>query len=221
LAIVPESNLIKTEVIRQLKQKFSLKPLEAPYKVVLIDDVHCLHPSAANVLLKTLEEPPEKALMILITSSPYKLLRTILSRCQKLAFSPLGLEEMRAVIAALGQNDTPAEGLSLAQGSPGMYLKLSQEAFDLVEGSLLPSLEKQPKDLMKLLEIAEKLSKEESLAESVLKILLLKWSQGSLSLGSLDHAGKTEAIYEAARKFKDTHANPQLTFENLFLKLCL
>lgn len=220
ISIAPESHLIKTDVIRQLKQKLSLQPLEAPYKIAFINEAQCLHSSAANVLLKTLEEPPEKTLLILISSSPYKLLRTILSRCQKLSFSPLNTNDMQDVMQELGHSmASDTERLALAQGSPGLFLKFSEEAFEIVQNNILPSLEKQPKDLMKLLEVAEKISKEEDLAESVLNILLMKWNQSAST--HLIHAQKTEAIYHAARKFKETHVNPQLTFENLFLKLCL
>lgn len=220
ICIEPESHLIKTDVIRQLKQKLSLQPLEAPYKIALINEAQCLHSSAANVLLKTLEEPPEKTLLILISSSPYKLLRTILSRCQKLSFSPLNTHDMQELMQELGHPmASNTERLALAQGSPGLFLKFSEEAFELVQNNIFPSLEKQPKDLMKLLEIAEKISKEDDLAESVLNILLMKWNQ-SKSTQKTD-AEKMEAIYQAARKFKETHVNPQLTFENLFLKLCL
>lgn len=220
LSISPESNLIKTEVIRQLKQKLSFQPLEAPYKIALIAEAHFLHTSAANVLLKTLEEPPEKTLLILISSSPYKILRTILSRCQKLTFSPLEMKEMQQVMEELGYSvASHPDRLTLAQGSPGLFLKFSEEAFEWVQNQILPSLEAQPKDLMKLLEAAEKISKEDALTESVLSILLMKWNQAIQR--SLDHAKKTEAIYQTLRKLKETHVNPQLTFENLFLKLCL
>lgn len=222
ILISPQDHLIKTEVMRDLKQKLHLKALEASYKVAIIDDAETLHTSAANVLLKTLEEPPENTLLILVSSSPYKLPKTILSRCQKIEFSPLNMSEMQQVIPLLEKSEsTNSEKIALAQGSPGFYMRFSEEAFDLVQNIILPAIYHQPKDLMKLLEVAEKLSKEEKLAENVLNILLIKWSKNLVSDASLPFAKKTEAIYKAAQKLKDTHINPQLTFENLFLKLCL
>lgn len=224
ILIAPEEQIIKTEVIRHLKQRLSLKALEAPYTIALIDEAELLHPSASNVLLKTLEEPPSNCLLILITASPYRLLKTILSRCQKLPFSPLNEEEMRQVISQHeGKNIDPRK-LSLAQGSPGLWLKFSDEALDLVENNILPSLQAQPKDLMTLLQIAEKISKEDKssrLSENVLNLLLAEWNRQMLAQPNKILMEKTEAIYEALKKIKNTYVNPQLTFENLFLKLCL
>ncbi len=219
--IQPENHTIKVEFIRDLKQKLSLQALESEYKIAIIDDADTLHPSAANVLLKTLEEPPPQTLIILISPSPHKLLKTILSRCQKITFSPLSHAEMKEVPALKESNSLSNEKLDLSQGSPGQFLKFSEEAFEIVENEIIPSLESQPKDLMKLLQISENLSKEEELSESVLNLLLLKWGKNIPQHPQLNYALKTKALYEAGRKLRETHANPQLTFENLFLKLCL
>lgn len=226
ILISSQDHLIKTETIRDLKQRLSLKALEAPYKIALIDEAHTLHTSAANVLLKTLEEPPENTFLILVTSSPYSLLKTILSRCQKIEFSPLSISEMQQVVSTLEEvpekvSITQKEKIAMAQGSPGLFLKFSEEAFDLLHNIILPAVHSQPKDLMKLLEVSEKLSKEEKLAENVLNLLLIQWSKKISSDVSLAFSKKIEAIYEASQKLKKTHINPQLTFENLFLKLCL
>ena len=72
--------------IRNLREKVNYAPNQARKKVYIIDEVHMLSTSAANALLKTLEEPPPHAIFILATTEAHKLLPTILSRCQRFDF---------------------------------------------------------------------------------------------------------------------------------------
>ncbi len=72
--------------IRSLREKIGLAPTESPYKVYVIDEVHMLTKEAFNALLKTLEEPPAHAILILCTTEPHKIPETIQSRCQKFEF---------------------------------------------------------------------------------------------------------------------------------------
>lgn len=220
--IEPEEGIIKVDVIRNLKQRLFLTTLEATLKIAIINDAHTLHLSAANALLKTLEEPPSNTLIILITSSPYKLLRTILSRCQKLTFSPLTSSDMEAVIQSFESNEpVDPELLDMSAGSPGLFQKFSEEAQAIITQKILPSLESQPKDLMKLLGVAEELAKQKELSEGVLNLLLMHFEKKLPENSNLSFAHKMESIFHASQKLKETHINPQLTFENLFLKLCL
>ncbi len=222
LFIEAEEGNIKTELIRELKQKLSFKALEAPLKVAILDDAHEMHPHAANALLKTLEEPPSQSLLILISASPYKLLKTILSRCQRICFSPLSEQEIKKALQIVGfEKWEDPFLLQLADGSPGLALKLSEEAFQKMNQEILPALESQPKDLLKLLSIAEEIAKEDFLAKSILHLLLIKWREKVLQESSSQQIQKFDAIHQALQKIKNTHVNPQLTFENLFLKLCL
>lgn len=75
---------IPVEETRKLNSKISLKPFEAPFKVVLLWNPESLNASSGNALLKTLEEPPPSTLFILVCSDPSKLLITILSRTQRI-----------------------------------------------------------------------------------------------------------------------------------------
>ena len=72
--------------IRDLIEKVKYAPLQAKYKVYIIDEVHMLTQGAFNALLKTLEEPPAHVIFILATTEPHKVLPTILSRCQRYDF---------------------------------------------------------------------------------------------------------------------------------------
>ncbi len=73
--------------IRDLIEKVKYSPIEAKFKVYIIDEVHMLSTGAFNALLKTLEEPPSHVIFILATTEPHKVIPTIISRCQRFDFS--------------------------------------------------------------------------------------------------------------------------------------
>jgi DNA polymerase-3 subunit delta' len=84
----PESKtrIITIEQIRELSREINLKPNEAEFKVAVVVAADRLKTEAANAFLKTLEEPPAKSVLILLTTDPSRLLETILSRCLRLNF---------------------------------------------------------------------------------------------------------------------------------------
>jgi DNA polymerase-3 subunit gamma/tau len=93
--------------VRDLIDKVKYAPIKGKYKVYIIDEVHMMSTGAFNALLKTLEEPPENVIFILCTTEPYKVLPTILSRCQRFDFSKLSDEEMRGkLLEVLTQEKT-------------------------------------------------------------------------------------------------------------------
>lgn len=94
----PESSAIKIEHIRQLQRDIILKPYEGRQKVFIIDNAHNLTAEASNALLKILEEPPPKSLIILVTAKPTLLFKTIISRCQIIKFYPLARKELMDVL---------------------------------------------------------------------------------------------------------------------------
>jgi DNA polymerase-3 subunit delta' len=89
LLISPEGGQIRIEEIRAIDDILSLKAFEGRYKVIIVDDADSMNQYAANAFLKTLEEPPEDSLIILISSSPDRLPDTIRSRCSRINFTPL------------------------------------------------------------------------------------------------------------------------------------
>jgi DNA polymerase-3 subunit delta' len=96
--IEPEGVFIKVDRIRQMVEEAHYRPFEAKKRVFILDPADAMNESAANALLKTLEEPPETSLLILITSKPHALLPTIRSRCQIHTFTPLRVEEVEAFL---------------------------------------------------------------------------------------------------------------------------
>jgi DNA polymerase III subunit gamma/tau len=81
--------------IRELIEKVKYAPLQAKYKVYIIDEVHMLSQGAFNALLKTLEEPPSHVIFILATTEPHKVLPTIISRCQRYDFVRVNMKEIQ------------------------------------------------------------------------------------------------------------------------------
>ena len=94
-----KSRVITVEQMRDLMQQIQLKPAEAEYKVTIIAGADRLNTQAANAFLKTLEEPPAKSILILLSTQPSRILETILSRCLRLNFSGDGARPLDAAEA--------------------------------------------------------------------------------------------------------------------------
>lgn len=89
LLVEPSGNSIKMESVHKIISFLGLTPSLGGHRFIIIDDADLLNQSAANALLKTLEEPPEKSVFILVTSSPGMLPPTVLSRCLPIGFKPI------------------------------------------------------------------------------------------------------------------------------------
>jgi len=95
LGVEEEASEIKIAQVREILRTLDLRPLEGRNKIYIIDPADKMNPSAANALLKGLEEPPENSYFILITVNAQELLTTVRSRCQLYNFTPLTLAEIR------------------------------------------------------------------------------------------------------------------------------
>ena len=125
--IVPDGRTLRIQQIRALQKKITFHPYEARWRVVLIEDAHKMRVEAANALLKTLEEPTEGTIIVLLTDQHHRLLPTIISRCQTLRFSPFSALDLRAFLLQRDVTPEHAQLISvLAQGSLGRALELSQ-----------------------------------------------------------------------------------------------
>ena len=117
---------ISVDDARRLPEFFSKAPAMSRYRVALVDAVDDLNTNAANAILKILEEPPERGVLLLVSHAPGKLLPTVRSRCRRLVVRPWPSEMLAAYLAqtqGLGQSD--AEQLATqALGSPGRSLAL-------------------------------------------------------------------------------------------------
>ena len=158
LLLKPDGNQIKIDQIRELQEYIALKP-SARYKVVIIDNFSSANLQAQNALLKTLEEPPQGVVFILIATKRGEVLPTILSRCQVLEFKPLKGEQIEKLLS--GKDIPPLlKELAREEGSLSVlnlpYERL-QELFKFFE-----NLENSGYgDIIKLAENFEGLTKEE------------------------------------------------------------
>ena len=85
--VAPEGSLILVDQIREINRDIALRPFEAKARVYVLLQAESMNKEAANAFLKTLEEPPPHAYLILVTDTPDELLPTIVSRCQRVPFS--------------------------------------------------------------------------------------------------------------------------------------
>jgi DNA polymerase-3 subunit delta' len=124
---------LKVDQVRELQRSLSLAPYEAKFRVALLLRFEEAHPSAANALLKTLEEPAPKVLLLLTAESVESLLPTIVSRCEVLRLRPLPVAEAAAGLKRWGLPETEARLLAhLSGGRPG-YARHLHEQPELLE----------------------------------------------------------------------------------------
>lgn len=92
--VAPQGAMLKVDQFRQLQSRLMLKGRAGHMRVCIIDHVETMNAEFANRMLKILEEPPQGVCFILITDQPAILLPTIVSRCAKISFEPVGDREM-------------------------------------------------------------------------------------------------------------------------------
>jgi DNA polymerase-3 subunit delta' len=121
---------IAVEDVRKINGFMSLTPAEGGWRVVVVDGAEELNQASANALLKILEEPPPRAILLLVCSAPGRLLPTIRSRCRRLRLAPLADADMHQLLARyLPQLDADERGrlITLAEGSPGRAIMLAED----------------------------------------------------------------------------------------------
>ena len=121
---------IAAESVREIPGFLHLTPAEGGWRVVILDGAEDMNAHSANAVLKVLEEPPARAVLILISAAPGRLLPTLRSRCRRLALSPLGAHAMDLVLRSYLPEMAPAQRVALAavaQGAPGLALALADQ----------------------------------------------------------------------------------------------
>ncbi len=148
---------IKVDQIREdIEERLYFKPFEGRYKVAIVDEADRMSHSAQNAFLKTLEEPPNQSIIILLTSSPQSLLPTIRSRCQSLQFERLPID-------FIAEELKTRRGLSAEESMMVAYLS---------EGSLSRALALDERILSERNELIRSLSQVETdFASSVLGVV--------------------------------------------------
>ena len=218
MIIEPEEESVKIEQIRQGLKFLFYHPQISSLKILIIDQADKMTEDCQNALLKTLEEPQENNLIILITSAPKRLLTTIRSRILPLRFTRVTNKEIIDLLQkeySLSQNEAE-EIAERADGKIGKVIKLldkdykkelDQKRKDLKE-ILNQNFAKQSAYFQKLVEDNGKLR---STLEEWLRVL--KSDKDSRELKLID------SILKSIYLITDTNINRQLLMENIFLQL--
>ncbi len=211
----PEAqNTVKIDGVRYVDKFLRLRPAESRRRIAIIDEAHKMTDDAANALLKTLEEPPPQAGLILCVSDEHSLPSTIRSRCAVLYFRPVAegilsawLEKTYSMTA-----ERAAEVADRAAGSFARAIELKEEqaeTLDITDYSV---------DEFFALLSSSNFRKEgrKNAVEALTK--LIDAAERSLRGGDLGQVQQLEALMETRRRV-DRNVPPKLALEALFLKL--
>lgn len=220
---------IKVEQIRELQRQMSFFSENGKYKVAIIDEAEKINKQAQNALLKTLEEPNDLSVIILITKNDKKLLPTIISRCQKIKFGPLTDSEIEEWAENenifLGQEKEKKEIIFWSMGRPGLILKLIGDGDELEKRkNIRQKIENIfNQNLTEKFSLAEEMSKDKEASRQELGLWVIFLRQSLLKKSNLNiPASKSleiiEKIEESLEIMRDTNSNTRLILENLLLK---
>lgn len=121
-----DNGSIKVDAVRDVVDRANYRPFEGRRRVVIVDEADALVSGAQNALLKTLEEPPSASIFILVTSRPDTLLATVRSRCPRLQFRPVAIDDVAAALVGRGRSEMEARAIAAtADGSIGAALQAS------------------------------------------------------------------------------------------------
>lgn len=238
-----DGGVLKVDQIRELQHTLSLAPYEARFRVALLLRFEEANASAANALLKTLEEPPPQVVFVLTAESAERLMPTIVSRCEVLRLRPLSVQAAHQGLETVwGLQPERASLLAhLSGGRPGFALRLHQEAdrLDQRQTWLDDQFRLLSAGRVERFSYAEGLAKEKEYLRAVLLVWLSFWRDVMLRAGGasapLANPDRAEEIERLAARFDlhtayrtvsalertydllDRNANPRLAVEVLLL----
>lgn len=221
---ITKSKDIQVEDIREAQKNLTLFPSKGKYRILIINDAHRLTSAAQNALLKNLEEPVSSVIIILVTNAEGRILKTIKSRCQKINFNLVALEDIK-----LGfRNQIAAESLDklviFSMGKPGEIKRLNEKIDNFKERELamkeLGELGKLP--LFQRMDLAQEWSK--NVGKTRKKIEFWIWIMRLQTFKNLNNPNLVRNNYliigkmeDVLLKLKNASFNSRLILENLFL----
>jgi len=233
ILISPEKKEIQISQIRDLSYKLSFRPYSAEFKVAIIDDAHLMNIQAQNSLLKTLEEPGESSIIILVSSHPEMILPTIRSRISLMKFFPVQSEDLLSAIEKIGVTDKKANEIVLFSfGRPGI-------AIDFLNNPEMVNFRKSViNDLLKVIDSkssfhlrfdyvkkisddSEKLNEILGIWLSYFRVLFLEKSKGKkgINYNLLSIINILKEIDKSIYLLSKTNATSKLVMETLIMKL--
>ena len=203
-----EGGTLKVEQIRALRQSLSLKPYQGKYRVVLFLRFQEANASATNALLKTLEEAPSHAILLLTADTPEQLPPTIPSRCEILRLRPLPVEAVERFLKEQGADDADARLLAhVSGGRPGYALRLMQDkdTLDFRERRLVEIQQLLSSTRRERFAYAEKLTERKNQGKERFRETLLLWlafwrdvllgvAGSDAPLVNVDHSSEIESM---------------------------
>ena len=151
---------ISVDQVRSLSDLLSVTPSMSPWRAIIIDAADDLEASAANALLKMLEEPPANTLFFLVSHAPGRLLPTIRSRCRRLDFARMSVDAMTSLLnrSLPGTNSAEiARLVEFANGSIGRALAIAELDLAPLESEALAILRQGDADNMRRSKLASAL----------------------------------------------------------------
>lgn len=243
ILIKPSGPFIRIGQIRALYHTLAMKPYEARLRVVIISNAQAMNLEASNALLKILEEPPDRTILILTAVKGSDLLSTIVSRCQQIRFNPISRRNLKNFLAANhGLDAMKADVVAgMADGSFSKALSMKKENWVQRRKWLINEIFSLPsKQIGTILALAEKLSKSKEMIPECLQVIqsclrdivIYKYCPEKIInkdlIDSIRHASKNmmltsllskiEAIEEAWKNIQ-SNANLKLTLEVLMIRL--
>jgi DNA polymerase-3 subunit delta' len=239
---LPDKRDISIDQLREMQRELALRPYEAPRKSCIMEPADRMSVNAANSLLKTLEEPPGNAIIILLTENTDMLLPTIRSRCQLIRFAPLSPEHVGRLLEQNGMESATAAMLAqMADGSMQRAQELDNESLTERQGLLLKHLNSMSLEhIATVFNASEELSgnREETL-ETLDMLLSLARDLIHLTAGcrdiinttirpalesmasnlNLDRAIKLAEYIIETRRSVQRNANVKLALDHLFVKM--
>jgi DNA polymerase-3 subunit delta' len=186
---------IGVDEVRLLNGFFRLSAADGGWRVVIVDAADELTPAAANALLKVLEEPPDRAVLLLVSHQPTRLLPTIRSRCRALRCRPLEPDELARALDAVGV--APDASVALAGGSVGTALRLARGGGLELWGDITGLLAATPLDRRRAVALAESCAGRDAGARYELALELIRLALARLALhgagGAVAPVGEAEA----------------------------
>jgi DNA polymerase-3 subunit gamma/tau len=181
--------------IRDLIERSRFAPVQARWKVYVVDECHMLSTAAFNALLKTLEEPPPQVVFVLATTDPQRVLPTILSRCQRFDFRRIPLEALNKHLAWIAEQ----ESIPIQQEALHVVAQRAQGGLRDAE-SLLDQLSLLPGPIK---------------ADAVWDLLGAVPEQELLNLAEALAEGEPLALLEASRRLLDRGRDPGAVLQGL------
>ena len=188
--VAPLSSVIRIAQIRTLLQTLTLKPNEADRRVVILAEAQAMNPEAGNALLKMLEEPPDRTLLVLTARQTSDLLPTIVSRCRHIRFFPLRAADVKRLLTAAGGVE-PESVETVAALCGGSYTRarkwvdsrwLSRRDW-IIRAVISQMVNNGTPNIRAWLAFSEILAKKKDLIEESLEILTM-WLRDMLSLSA-------------------------------------